>query len=75
MAMGDNVRVRGVVHDRSVYKKWSVANFVKVFARQVPYRNMQPKDREAALLEDAEILLPPVKKPKKEETGPANADE
>lgn len=75
MAMGDNMRVRGVVHDRSVYKKWSVANFVKVFARQVPYRNMQPKDREAALLEDAEILLPPVKKPKKEETGPAKADE
>jgi len=63
------------VHDRSVYKKWSVANFVKVFARQVPYRNMQPKDREAALLEDAETLLPPVKKPKKEEAGHANADE
>lgn len=73
--MGDNVRVRGVVHDRSVYKKWSVATFVKVFARQVPYRNMQPKDREAALLEDAEILLPPVKKAKKEETGHKNADE
>lgn len=73
--MADNVRVRGVVHDRSVYKKWSVANFVKVFARQVPYRKMQPKDREAALLEDAEILLPPVKKAKKEETGHKNADE
>lgn len=73
--MADNVRVRGVVHDRSVYKKWSVANFVKVFARQVPYRKMQPKDREAALLEDAEILLPPVKKAKKEETGHKEADE
>lgn len=73
--MADNVRVRGVVHDRSVYKKWSVARFAEVFARQVPYRNMQPKDREAALLEDAEILLPPVRKAKKDEAGHKNTDE
>lgn len=56
--MVDKVKVRGVNHDRSQYKKWSLAKFVEVFGVQVPYREMQPEAREKALAEDYAALVP-----------------
>lgn len=68
--MSDKVKVRGLVHDRSVYKKWSLAKFIEVFGTQVPYRKMQPEAREKALTEDYAALVPQKRtKSEEQDTG------
>jgi len=68
--MADNVKVRGLVHDRESYKKWSLAKFIEVFGTQVPYRRMQPEAREKALTEDYAALVPQKRtKSEEQDTG------
>jgi hypothetical protein len=55
--MAEIVKVRGVTHDKSQYKRWSLAKFSEVFMWQAPYRDLQPKQRDEALNEDYVLLV------------------
>ena len=65
--MREVVKVRGINHDKTQYKRWSLAHFCEVFRWQTPYRDMQPKARDEALNEDY-VLLVGKEKEKKSKT-------
>lgn len=56
--MADIINIRGVNHDKSQYRKWTLSKFADWFGKQVPYKLMQPLAREKALEEDYNLLCP-----------------
>ncbi len=54
--MSEFLTIRGVKFRKKAFAKWSFESFKATFEKQVPYKKIDPRYREAALKEDFEKL-------------------